>query len=102
MSPHTREGALQKDSDTRWKKAVALKYQDKSRAPLVSAKGQGHVAEAIIDKAREHGVAIHEDPDLVVALSALEIDQEIPEELYQAVAEVLAFLYKQNALKSDW
>ncbi|MBB5021703.1 EscU/YscU/HrcU family type III secretion system export apparatus switch protein [Desulfurispira natronophila] len=85
-----------------WKKAVALKYKDRDRAPVVTAKGQAKIAEAIIEKANEHDIAIYEDPDLVVALSTLEIDQEIPEELYQAVAEVLAFLYKQNAIKGGW
>ncbi|WP_027389152.1 EscU/YscU/HrcU family type III secretion system export apparatus switch protein [Chrysiogenes arsenatis] len=85
------------DSFDRLKKAVALSYIEKSRAPKVTAKGQGRVAEKIIEIAEEHGITIKEDPDLVEALSALEIDQEIPQELYQAVAEILSHLYRENA-----
>jgi flagellar biosynthesis protein len=79
-------------------KAVALRYhREKDGAPRVVAKGQGPVAENIIAIAREHGVALHEDPNLVATLSALDIDTEIPPELYRAVAEVLVFVYRMNA-----
>jgi flagellar biosynthesis protein len=79
------------------KKAVALKYMpEEGQAPVVSAKGKGYVAEAILTKAREHGVAIQEDPSLVEVLSKLDIDQEIPQELYQLVAEVLSFIYRTD------
>lgn len=85
------------DAFEQLKKAVALSYRDRDRAPVVSAKGEGTIAERILEIAREHDIHIHEDPDLVEALGALEINQEIPQELYQAVAEILAYLYRMNA-----
>lgn len=79
------------------KKAVALKYLPGERqAPVVVAKGKGYVAEAILAKATEHGVRIQEDPSLVEVLSRLDIDQEIPPELYQLVAELLSFVYRTD------
>lgn len=79
------------------KKAVALRYQpSRDQAPVVSAKGQGLLAQKIIAMAQEHGVPIKEDPDLVEILARLEVDQEIPAELYLVVAEILAFVYKAN------
>lgn len=75
-------------------KAVALRYhRDKDIAPTLKAKGTGQVAENIIEKAKEHGVPIQEDASLVQVLSQLELDQVIPPELYQVVAEVLSFVY---------
>jgi len=80
------------------RRAVALRYDDlKDPAPRVVAKGQGEIAGKIIDLARRHGVPIHEDPDLVEVLAKIELEQVIPPALYQAVAEVLAFLYRLNA-----
>ncbi|GAA0532619.1 flagellar biosynthesis protein [Rhizomicrobium palustre] len=73
--------------------AVALKYE-KSHAPRVVASGKGAVGEAIIEKARESGVPVQENPALAEALSTLEVDQEIPEALYRAVAQVLAYLLR--------
>lgn len=79
------------------KKAVALRYNpEEDPAPRLVAKGQGHIAEKIIEIAREHGVPIHEDPDLVELLAALDLGQLIPEELYAALAEILAFIYRLN------
>jgi flagellar biosynthesis protein len=78
-------------------RAVALRYdRTKDGAPRVIAKGRGQAAENIIALAREHGVPLHEDPNLAGALSALDIETEIPPELYRAVAEVLAFIYRLN------
>lgn len=76
--------------------AVALKYDlDMAKAPVVVAKGADYVAQKIKEKAREHDVEIVENKPLARALYAnVEIGSEIPEELYQAVAEVLAFVYK--------
>jgi flagellar biosynthesis protein len=89
------------DKGKRDKTAVALKYERHSdRAPQVTAKGKGPIAEKIIALAREAGVPIHEDRDLAAVLAALDIDMEIPPELYRAVAEVLAFLYQLN--KKRW
>ena len=79
------------------KKAVALRYDpEKEEAPKVVAKGSGHLAERILEIAREHGVPLHHDPDLVAVLSKLDVDREIPEKLYRAVAEILAFVYRLN------
>lgn len=78
-------------------KAVALRYdQEKDAAPHVVAKGAGYVAQRIIEIAKEHDVHIHEDPDLVSVLSRLDVDTQVPESLYRAVAEVLAFVYRLN------
>ena len=76
-------------------KAAALKYgmQTKS-APVIKAKGMGDVAEKIIQLAQEHNIPIKEDPDLVELLVQLDLEQEIPPELYKVVAEILAFVYK--------
>ncbi|MGG1551120.1 EscU/YscU/HrcU family type III secretion system export apparatus switch protein [Paenibacillus ferrarius] len=79
------------------KKAVALKYApEKSKAPILVAKGKGQVAESILEKAKENGIPVQEDSSLVEVLSKLELDQEIPPELYQLVAEVLSFIYRSD------
>jgi flagellar biosynthesis protein len=78
-------------------KAAALKYdQEKDAAPKVIAKGRGSIAEKIIDLACKNNIPIKNDPGLVEVLSKLEIDEEIPVELYVAVAEILAFIYSAN------
>ena len=77
------------------RKAAALKYDAQtSSAPVVKAKGMGDVAEKIIQLAREHNIPIKEDPDLVELLIQLDLEQEIPSELYKIVAEILSFVYK--------
>ena len=79
------------------KKAVALKYdREKDTAPRVTAKGTGLIAEKILELAEKEGVPITEDPDLVTALAQLDFYDEIPPELYRAVAEILAFAYRIN------
>ena len=81
-----------------FKKAVALKYdRQKDDAPRVVAKGQGRVAENIIELAKKHDIPIKDDPDLIEVLSSLEINEDIPSEIYVAVAERLAFVYSANA-----
>jgi len=76
------------------KKAVALKYdKEKDNAPKVTAKGQGKIAERIIKIAEENELPIKKDEDLVELLSKIEIDREIPDNLYKAVAEVFSFIY---------
>ncbi|HEV8637855.1 MAG TPA: EscU/YscU/HrcU family type III secretion system export apparatus switch protein [Chloroflexota bacterium] len=79
------------------RRAVALRY-DRARgvAPTVAATGSGYVADRIIEIAREHGVPIREDPDLVQLLAKLDLEQTIPPELYAVVAEVFAFVYRLN------
>lgn len=79
----------------RRKEAVALSYNDREAdAPIVVAKGKGYIADSIIEEARKHQVPIQEDPSLVELLSNLNINDKIPEELYQVVAEVFAFIYR--------
>ncbi|MCL2844207.1 MAG: EscU/YscU/HrcU family type III secretion system export apparatus switch protein [Chitinivibrionia bacterium] len=79
------------------KKSVALQYdEEKDVSPKVVAKGAGNVAEKIIEKAKDNEIPIYEDKALVEVLSEIELDREIPPELYKAVAEVLAWVYKAH------
>ncbi len=78
-------------------KAVALKYDaTKDSAPKLIAKGRGLVAEKIIEIANANQVPLVEDQNLVQVLEALDVNTEIPPELYRAVAEVLVFIYRLN------
>jgi flagellar biosynthesis protein len=80
-------------------RAVALGYDAaQDRAPRVLAKGSGALAQKIIAIANEHGIPLQEDPVLVELLAQIDVDREIPPELYKAVAEILAFVYR---LKQD-
>ncbi|MFY4773870.1 EscU/YscU/HrcU family type III secretion system export apparatus switch protein [Metabacillus sp. RGM 3146] len=84
------------------KKAVALRYNtEKDNAPVILAKGSGSAAEKIIEKAAENHIPVQEDPNLVQLLQKLDIQQEIPEELYGAVAEIFAFLYKMDRMSEE-
>ncbi|MBF0472810.1 MAG: EscU/YscU/HrcU family type III secretion system export apparatus switch protein [Nitrospirae bacterium] len=75
-------------------KAVALKYAKASdNAPKLVAKGRGKLAEKIIETAKKYDIPVTEDRELVELLSHLDMYQEIPEELYKAVAEILAYIY---------
>jgi len=74
--------------------AVALAYQSGASAPKVVARGRGIIAQAIIDRAKEHGIFVHESSDLVGLLMQVELDEHIPPELYLAVAELLAWIYR--------
>ena len=75
--------------------AVALHYDGKE-APRVTAKGSGELAEKIIALAKQHGIPLHEDAALISLLSKLDLGDEIPQALYMAVAEVIAFAYILN------
>jgi flagellar biosynthesis protein len=78
--------------------AVALRYRrDDDPAPRVTAAGTGPVAERILEVAREHGLPLREDPDLVEALAALDLNALVPPELYEVIAEVLAWAYRANS-----
>jgi flagellar biosynthesis protein len=89
-----------KTSRSRQKRAAALRYQSKSdNAPKVIAKGKGKVAEKIIEIAKEHNIYIHNDPDLIEVLYQLDLNEDIPSELYVVVAELLAFVYSLNSGK---
>lgn len=87
------------------RQAVALKYdQDAGTAPKVTAKGQGVIAEQIISLAKEHDVHIYESPELLEVLIRLELGDEIPESLYRAIAEIIAFTYslkREEGPKTD-
>lgn len=77
------------------KEAVALSYQpQKNSGPIVVAKGKGKIAEEILNRAVDNKIPIHEDPNLLQLLGQLDLNESIPEELYQAVAEVFAFIYR--------
>lgn len=83
--------------DAKRRKAVALRYDsEKDTSPRVLAKGSGLLAERILEIAREQRIHVHEDPGLVSLLAHLDVNAQIPEDLYQAVAEVLAFVYRLN------
>jgi flagellar biosynthesis protein len=80
--------------------AAALRYRPESpfqdAAPRLVAKGKGLLAERILELARQNGVSISQDPNLLMALEPLELDRVIPPELFQAVAILLAALYRAN------
>ncbi|MCF8067767.1 MAG: EscU/YscU/HrcU family type III secretion system export apparatus switch protein [Desulfobacterales bacterium] len=91
------------DKKERQKIAVALRYKPETdKAPMVTAKGSGLIAEKIIEIARAHGIPVKDDPDLVEVLSKLEIEDEIPASVYVAVAELLAFIYSINGKKKPF
>ncbi|MFB9887539.1 EscU/YscU/HrcU family type III secretion system export apparatus switch protein [Balneatrix alpica] len=82
------------------KLATALEYKHgEDRAPRVTAIGSGYIAEAIIKLAQEHNIPLHESPEVAAMLSQLEPGDEIPEQLYIAVAEILAFIYNLSDAK---
>ena len=74
------------------REAIALAYSQTDAAPRVVARGKGLVAEQIIARAKEHGVYVHESPELVALLTQVDIDEHIPPQLYMAIAELLAWL----------
>jgi flagellar biosynthesis protein len=81
------------------KTAVAIRYDiDKDKAPLVIASGRGPVADEILRIADENKIPLYEDPELAKLLTKLELDTEIPAELYTLVAEVLFFVYKLDKM----
>jgi len=83
--------------------AVALAYSAGDAAPRVVAKGKGLIAKEIIQRAKEAGVYVHESPEMVALLMQVDLDDRIPPQLYLAVAELLAWLYRteQSAQKKN-
>lgn len=81
-------------------RAAAIRYREETpfrdTAPRLVAKGEGLLAERILEEARKHGIPIEQDPDLVAALAPLDVDSVIPQELFYALAAVLAALYRAN------
>ncbi|SHF51191.1 EscU/YscU/HrcU family type III secretion system export apparatus switch protein [Ornithinibacillus halophilus] len=83
-------------------KATALNYDEQQdTAPKITATGKGLVAENIIEQAKLHDVPIVEDETLAELLGELNINEKIPEELYQAVAEVFGFIYKLDEMHNS-
>jgi flagellar biosynthesis protein len=85
-----------------YKKATALQYDiQKDEAPKVVAKGEKYLAQKIIEVAKKHDIPIKEDKEMVELLSKLEINQEIPPNMYKAIAEVFSFIYKLSKEKNE-
>ena len=85
---------MKQESSTR-RQAAALRYEPKQdRAPRLIAKGQGALAEKLIELARQHDIPIRQDKNLLQILSRLDLNEEIPSQVYQVVAEILAFIYR--------
>jgi flagellar biosynthesis protein len=83
-------------------RAAALQYDPpRDRAPRLVARGEGHVAERILELARAHGIPVQEDPALVDLLARLDVGQEIPLQLYRVVAEVIAFVFRVQRAATD-
>ena len=74
---------------------MALRYEPKKdRAPKITGKGRGLLADKILELARQHKIPIRQDKNLIQILSRLDLNQEVPPEVYKAVAEILAFIYR--------
>jgi flagellar biosynthesis protein len=97
--------ADQNSSNNKQKSAVGIKYQhgDNKEAPKIIAKGFGDLAEEIISLAQQNGVLIHQDPYLSDFLATLDLGQEIPDQLYHVIAELIAFSYVlQGKIPDSW
>ena len=82
--------------------AVAIRYdRDRENAPRVVAKGKGYVAEQLLAIARRHAVPVYQNQTVTQLLMAVELDREIPPELYQAVANVLAYVYRMDGRAAE-
>lgn len=81
-------------SDESRRQAVALAYQEHERAPRVVAKGYGELAERIMAEAQRQGIYVHDAPELVALLMQLDLDAEIPANLYQVIAELLVWVFE--------
>jgi len=83
-------------SEEKTKKAIALRYNpDKDRVPVLVAKGKGDIARKIIELAKEHKIPVIEDETLVEALIRIDVYEEIPEELYEIVAQLLVYVVQK-------
>lgn len=89
------------ETDDKQKKAVALKYGEEDAVPKVAAKGKGWLAEKIIEIAKQNDLPIRSDADLVEILEKVELNQEIPLEVYAVVAEIFAYIYRVNQQKKQ-
>jgi len=94
------EGLMRSSKEKKRRKAAVLAYDpERDGAPRLTAKGQGIIAENIIALAERHDIPIRQDAALVELLVRLDLDTEIPPELYRAVAEILAYVYRMNERK---
>ncbi|MBX6317764.1 EscU/YscU/HrcU family type III secretion system export apparatus switch protein [Pigmentiphaga sp.] len=84
------------EEDPKRSLAVALRYEKERKTPVVVAKGSGLIAEEILRRAKEAGVFVHSSRELIDLLMKVDLDARIPPSLYAAVAEVLAWVYKQD------
>lgn len=84
------------DSRPSHREAVAISYLENSGAPKVIAKGRGLLAEKIIETAKQHGVFVHESRELLMILTSIELDKEIPPELYKAIAALLSWVHESD------
>ena len=83
-------------------KAAALKYlKDRDAAPRLVAKGQGEIAKRILELARKSEIPVHHDPALIEILSRMDLEEHIPPQCYRVVAELLAFIYRLQAMNSE-
>ena len=73
--------------------AAALRYETNAMAPRLVAKGEGFMAQALVDRAKQAGVPLNESPELAQLLMQVDLDQLIPPTLYAVVAQVLAWAY---------
>ncbi len=89
---------MSKKSPNKRQKAIALRYQEDDNAPRIVATGAGEIARRILKLAKDNNIPIQENDDLVDILGRLDIGYEIPPETYRAVAEILAFLYRTDAV----
>ncbi len=88
---------MSKSKNKLTRSAVSMRYKRQlDKAPVVTAKGKGLIAEKIIALAKENNIPIKEDADLVHLLSQVDLNKEIPASLYKVVAELLSFVYKLN------
>ena len=93
---------MNKKNLTTARKAAALRYDNQEdSAPKVVAKGHAHMAEKILEIAHNYDIPVYQDADLVTILEHIEVDQEIPLEVYSVVAEIFAYLYRINKMKRD-
>ena len=93
---------MDKDKRAPLQEAVAIRYdRDRENAPRVVAKGKGFVAEQLLMIARRHAVPVYQNQSVTQLLMAVELDREIPPELYQAVANVLAYVYRMDGRAAE-
>ena len=81
--------------------AIALAYAPGDTAPRIVAKGRGLIADEIIRRAHQHGVFVHESPELVTLLMQSNLDDRIPPQLYVAIAELLAWIYRLDSNQAE-